>query len=59
MEAKGEFIPNKEEEEEGISEEEKRLEKKLDLGVHVYEVRLYWWIWKIECNWIAEETYEG
>jgi hypothetical protein len=41
LEAKGEFIPNKEEEEEGISEEEKRLEKKLDLGVHVYEVRLY------------------
>lgn len=37
LEAKGEFIPNKEEEEEGISEEEKRLEKKLDLGVHVYE----------------------
>ncbi|KNB42336.1 beta-catenin-like protein 1 [Blastocystis sp. subtype 4] len=34
LEAKGEFIPNKEEEEEGISEEEKRLEKKLDLGVH-------------------------
>lgn len=38
MVEKGELKVTKQEEEDGVTEEEKILEKKIELGLHVYDV---------------------
>ncbi|KAK8805154.1 hypothetical protein WA588_000097, partial [Blastocystis sp. NMH] len=62
MVEKGELKVTKQEEEEGITEEEKILEKKIELGLHVYDlaIQILQKLTKDEpCNWhIQRKMYE-